>query len=324
MVARPAVALLAVALLLAGCASKPSGAAAKAGDPALGRLHGVIVDAAIRPLAGASVVLVPGQLNATTGPDGSFNFTGLAPSDYTVTATRAGYLAATTSASVAAGKDAGVQLQLEVKPGGLRFANVYKFDGLYECGVWPTNGCANVNIVTGIMLCETPVPCFNATSDRSIFLQWVDGGMDFLQSEIAWTPTLDAGAALDFGIGGANKQELAQGVAPGYNDTDGVSPLMVRLTNHEGPDAWCQGNSPPCGADALNQSKIGGERELLVQVGSGATYHAPVDCVVAHPCGAGASFEQPFQVFTTTFYGYEPPADWLFATSGSVPPPPPQ
>jgi len=309
------------ASVLAGCASKaPSAAQAAASQ---GSLQGVVVDAAIRPLPGVAVTLLPGRLNATTGPDGQFAFTGLEASDYTVQAARPGYLPGTTVAHVAAGQAARVQLQLEVKPGGARFANVYKFDGLYECGVWPTNGCANVNIVTGIMLCETPVPCFNVTSDRSIFLQWVDGGMDFLQSEIAWTPTLDAGAALEFTIGGANKQELSEGVNPVYNFTDGTSPLMLRVTNHEGPGAWCQGTSPPCGSDVLNQSKIGGERELLVQIGSGATYRAPVDCMVADPCGAGASLEQPFQVFTTTFYGYEPPADWLFAATGEVPPPPP-
>lgn len=313
---------IAAAMLLAGCAAKaPSRADVAASG--LGSLRGVVVDAAIRPLGGVAVHLVPGDLNATTGPDGQFNFTGLAPSDYTLQAARDGYLPGTTVAHVVAGTPAAVQLQLEVKPGGARFANVYKFDGLYECGVWPTNGCANVNIVTGIMLCETPAPCANVTSDRSIFLQWVDGGMSFLQSEVAWSPTLDAGAALEFGIGGANKQELAQGVAPAYNFTDGVSPLVLRLTNHEGPDAWCQSNTPPCGTDALNQSHIGLERALLVQIGSGATYRAPADCMVADPCGAGASFEQHFEVFTTTFFGYEPPADWAFANEGSVPPPPP-
>ena len=95
------------------------------------------------------------------------------------------------------------------------------------------------------------------------------------------------------------------------------------MTNHEGPGAWCQANDPPCGKDALNQSRIGQDRALLVQIGSGATYKTQSGCVVADPCGAGVNFEQPFEVFTTTFFGYEPPADWSFAKEGTVPPPPP-
>jgi len=40
------------------------------------------------------------------------------------------------------------------------------------------------------------------------------------------------------------------------------------------------------------------------------------------PCAAGFAFQQPFTMFTTTFYGYEPPADWMFSTTGELPKPP--
>ena len=303
----PVVVLL--ALLMAGCtggppAGTPEGASVGQDEVVLA---GVVVDTAIRPLAGATVTVVPGDLNATTGVDGAFRFTGLEAGDYQLTVRRAGYLDSVTTAHAGpASTSEEVQIVLEYKPTELRFANVYKFDGLYECGFWPTNGCANVNIVTGIMLCEAPdpVPCFNATSDQSIFLQWVDPGMQLLQSEIAWEPTLDVGKELEFSIGGANQQELQQGVAPAYNFTNGQSPLMLRAD-------WA----------TLNESRIGHERALLVQIGSGASDTIP-DCVVTAPCGPTVQFQQPFTVFTTTFYGYLPPEGWLFATEGSVPPPP--
>jgi hypothetical protein len=299
--------LAALAILLAGCSGDGPGAAAAEAGPAEVVLRGVVVDAAIRPLSGATVVVVPGDLENTTGEDGAFSFTGLAEGDYTVTVRRAGYLDSVTTARAATADVAeSVQVVLEFLPTATKFASLYKFEGMYECGVWPTNGCANVNIVTGIMLCQLPdpVPCFNATSDQSVFLQWVDPGMQFLQTELSWTPTLEVGKELGFGVGGANQQELQQGIAPGYNYTEGQSPLMVRMD-------W----------DLLNESRIGHERALLVQVGSGGSQAIP-DCVVASPCGPTVQVQQTFTNFTTTFYGYLPPDDWLFSTSGQVPPPP--
>lgn len=300
-------ALAALAVLLAGCSGGGSEAPAAETAAAEVVLRGVVVDAAIRPLAGATVLVVPGDLIATTGEDGAFSFTDIAEGDYTITVRREGYLDSVSTARAAPSDVAEpVQVVLEFLPTATKFASLYKFEGMYECGVWPTNGCANVNIVTGIMLCQLPdpVPCFNATSDQSVFLQWVDPGMQFLQTELFWEPTLDVGKELGFGVGGANQQELQQGIAPSYNYTEGQSPLMVRMD-------W----------ELLNESRIGYERALLVQVGSGGSETVP-DCVVASPCGPTVQFQQPFTNFTTTFYGYLPPADWLFSTTGQVPPPP--
>jgi hypothetical protein len=296
-----------MAFLLAGCSDPSADAAGDGADaPAdSGTLSGVVVDAAIRPLPGASILLVPGDHNATTDEAGAFSFPDLQPGDYKLSASLEGYFATTIAVTVLAGESPPVRVVLEIEASETRFANLYKYDGVYECGFWPTNGCANVNIVTGIMLCETPAPCFNATTDSSIFLQWVDPGMQFLQTEMSWEPTFDFGKELGFGVGGANREELQRGIAPGYNYTEGQSPLMVTLDHA-----------------TLNESLIGTERALLVQVGSGASDMVP-ECVVASPCGPTVQLNQPFQVFTTTFYGYDPPAGWLFAETGTVPPPPP-
>lgn len=312
MAARPPPVALAYALacaaVLAGCTGGGAkGAAEEATAAESFGIAGVVVDSAVRPLAEATVHLVPGDLNATTGEDGAFAFPGLAEGEYRLTVRRAGYLESVTSVrSAPASAGATLRVVLEFLPTDTKFASVYKFEGFYECGAWPTNGCANVNIVTGIMLCQLPdpVPCGNVTSDKSIFLQWVEAGMQFLQTELAWTPTLEVGKELAFGVGGANQQELQQGIAPGYNYTEGVSPLMVQMD-------W----------DLLNESRIGTERALLVQVGSGGSQTIP-DCIVASPCGPTVQFQQPFTVFTTTFYGYLPPAGWLFAEEGAAPPPP--
>lgn len=299
--------LLALALLLAGCSEAPAASVDSAADPTLGTIRGVVVDIAIRPIAAVDVTLLPGGSNAATDDAGAFSFTGLEPGSYALTLRREGYVDQSLTVEVVAGAEPElVRVVLEFLPSDTRHAQTYKFEGYYECGVWPTNGCANVNIVTGIMLCETPVPCFNVTSDRSIFLQWVEPGMVYLQAELVWESTLAGlGDALEFSIGGANRQELAQGVAPAYNYTDGPSPLMLSVDHA-----------------TLNESGIGMERALLVQVGSGAMRVTPGGCVVADPCGPGVHLQQAFTNFTTTFYGYLPPEGWLFAVDGEVPPPP--
>jgi hypothetical protein len=302
-----AAALLAASVVLAGCAARSGGSAAAA-DPTLGTLRGVVVDAAVRPLAGAAVAVQPGGLNATTGADGLFAFPGLRPGDYSVTVAKDGYIGAATTATVAAGEGPALQVLLEVALGSARYANLYKFDGLYECSAWPTNGCANVNILTGVVFCSLDLPCFNTTGDRSIQLIPIDGIPDYLQSEMTWEPTLDTSRNLLFGVGGATRQELQDGLAEGYNFTEGPSPLTLGLDH-----------------TLLVEKDITGAsgRMLLLQISSAPTYGVPGGCApVSDTCGAGASFEQPFTVYTHAFFGYVPPPDWTFVGEGDAPPPP--
>jgi hypothetical protein len=302
-----AAALLAAAVVLAGCAAKSGGPAASA-DPTLGTLRGVVVDAAVRPLAGAAVAVQPGGLNATTGADGLFSFPGLRPGDYSVTVAKDGYIGAATTATVDAGEGPALQVLLEVALGSARYANLYKFDGLYECSAWPTNGCANANILTGVVFCSLDLPCFNTTGDRSIQLIPIDGVPDYLQSEMTWEPTLDTSRNLLFGVGGATRQELQDGLAEGYNFTEGPSPLTLGL-NH---------------TILLDKDITGASgRMLLLQISSAPTYGVPGGCgPVSDTCGVGASFEQPFTVYTHAFFGYLPPSSWTFVGEGDAPPPP--
>jgi hypothetical protein len=305
-VARPAVLL---ALLLAGCAADSGGPSGDApADAALGTLRGLVVDAAIRPLAGADVTVQPGGLNATTGDDGAFAFAGLAPSEYRVSVERKGYIGATATARVEAG-DAGapVQFVLEALPDTVRYVDLYKFDGLFECGVWPTNGCANANILTGIVFCSLDLPCFNATGDRSVELHPIDGVPTFLQSEMVWEPTTETGRAMIFGIGHATRQELQDGEASADNFTEGESPLHLTINE-----------------TVLLESSIGGDRMLLIQasVSVSEAFQSPA-CPpgLGPPCGVGVSFQQPYTTYTHAFYGYAPPPGWRFTDGAPAPPP---
>ena len=302
--------------LLAGCSAGGDAAAGSDGrpiDPSLGSLAGVVVDDAVRPVRDANGTARLGDLavNATTDAGGLFRIDGLAPGAYIVEVSKPYYTALQQAVDVRAGVEPPLaRFQLNFMASAVPYSELYQFEGLFECGVavpgYATGGCANVNIVTGIMLCSYNLPCFNVTSDRSVELIWIARHPDFVQSELVWTPTTAAGGALEFGLGAGTWQELQDGLVDNYNYTWGESPLMLQLH----------------GSD-LEESRIGiDNRSLLVQIHPAWTFLVPVCSDVQPNCGAGASVQQPYRTYTHAFYGYRPPAEWRFATDG--PPPPPQ
>ncbi len=78
-----------------------------------GAIRGVVVDAAIKPLAGAVVELVGQHRNVTTLESGEFAFDLLEPGTYFVEAKAARYLVAQNSVQVVAGKSEPVRIILE-------------------------------------------------------------------------------------------------------------------------------------------------------------------------------------------------------------------
>ena len=331
-----------VALLVAGCsdpAADKTGATDSTSLPAAagsGSLVGVVVDDAVRPLADANVSAngPSGMLVAVTDAEGRFRFDGLAAGVYLVDVRKPFYIAHQQVVTVVEGVEPETtRFQLTFEAAQVPYANVYKLDGFYECGAYALQVvrlCSNVNIATWVVLCaETggQVCIGNVTQDASLFFQWVEPGLTFLQTEMAWTPTMATGSSMGLLIGGGSDAELKEGVSlPAYNGTFGPSPLMLRVSNHEAPDAWCFRNEQCETQQVVNESRIGTDRALLVQVDPGPSQEVADECgtPVFNPesCGAGVSAQQPYTLFTIAFYGYEPPVDWLFSMTGEVPPPP--
>jgi hypothetical protein len=299
---------------LAGCSDGEGQATAgpEATPAGTGTLHGIVVDEAVRPLEGAAVQASgpSGILNATTGTDGTFRFEDLSPGVYIVVVSKAYYSTKQEAVDVSenVAEPPLAKFQLVFQQGLVPVVELYKFEGFFECSAWPTNGCANVNIVTGIMLCSFGLPCFNTTQDRSVELIPITPQPDFIQSEMVWEPTNDQGRAMTFGLFAATREELQDGFADGYNYTEGESPLMLQLQGEE-----------------LKESRIGIEgRQMGIQVSVGVSTGVPGGCPgVADPCGLGVSVQQPYTTFTHAFYGFAPPPGWLFTETGRAPPPPP-
>ena len=298
------VALMLVATALAGCSDAEAPAALEREALAPGALRGVVVDVAIQPVEGVTVRAEPGGATVTTDDAGEFAFLDLAPGTYTLTASREGFLDSVVVATVL--EDRGtpvVKVVLDRNPEAARYVSAFHFQGYFECGVFPVS-CTNANIITWIVLCSAGVCLGNVTSDRSLFLQWIDGVPSHLQTELVWDSTQPLGDSLGFGIGGATEEQLSTGMATTHNYTFGPSPLMLTIQDPE-----------------LAESGIGADRALLTQVVSAPSEEVPGGCVVYDPCGPGVQLMQPFETFTHAFYGFGPEPGWRFSEHGHPPTP---
>lgn len=300
--------LLLVAVLTAGCADDGGAQGGEGGDggdaATSGVLDGVVVDDAIRPMADVKVIL-DGARNATTGADGTFSFTDVAPGAHVVRAAKNGYADAVSQVIVASSEPTPlVKLVLIVDTSGLAYAEVQKIDGFVQCGTDTFNShfaaCGTFNVASFIVCAQTDVCQGNITDDNYIVIQRFDRTPNFLTIETAWTATSELGKVLSIWLGSATKEQLAfyPETPSVWNVTEGPSPLYGTMDG-----------------EMLNESGIGRDAWFLAQVFAGDSGIVPLT-------GMGVVFQQPFQMFFTSFFGYQPPTEWRFSETG-VPPPPP-
>jgi hypothetical protein len=126
----PAVLVL-LAVLAAGCNASPGTASGADGEP-VPVLRGVVVDAAVHPIEGATVT-VDGASSNVTDADGEFAFLGLAEGSHNILVEAAGYLplagvaAATLNATP-------VRLTMTAVPAPGGYNQTYRFQGFFEAG----------------------------------------------------------------------------------------------------------------------------------------------------------------------------------------------
>jgi hypothetical protein len=313
--------LFLVSVAVAGCGSDP-----KDGDDATdlpgaeelglaatretGILRGIVIDEAIRPLAGANVSVQVGAVlrSMDTTASGLFGFDGLAPGDYVVHVGKAGFVDVQTSGTVVAGEDSPPFVKVLMLPDSAYrepYVQTTKISGYIECTGSPVALCGIPNNYRP-MACDThPALCYdNVTSDSTLFWTDFEGNVSFLQAELVWTATSDFSRQLGWNhVAG----EGCAGIVGMNNATHGESPLVAPMV-------------PP------EVRAPGGETCVLyVGVGAGPPDEAtclPVPLPLLNTVCAGVAIEQSFDVFVHAFYGYLPPAGWTFTADGPAPPPP--
>jgi hypothetical protein len=312
------VAVLALSALLAGCA----GGGGKADDAQVqatattGVIRGVVVDEAIRPLAGVKI-LIPlsdgTELNHTTAADGAFAFDQLQPGAYVVHARKLGFLDASVATNVTAGVDVPENVRVQLLADVLNSPAIeqYSFNGFLQCSVTAValRAAACNPDEAAQPVCQLPVDVCtsgpgNLTSDEFMAVHTVSKqSVRFLQMELVWEAGSQASSSLR-AIPGS--RDPASGEINDYRPFEGPSPLVM----------------PMDGAVAQGLF-IGNGKDLVVRVFSGyVNGTAPPMCLpspVGCPWGVGASYEQRFQLFTHVFYGFTPPEGWQFGRDGLPP-----
>lgn len=294
--------VVALCLALAGCSQAADVEGPLAPDE--GTLRGVVVDAAIRPVAGAEVRLPVLGTTTTTAEDGRFEVPDLPLGAVALTVSKPGFITATLTATVEAGEGRLVNVVLESAPDGSPFAVAYVFDGHIFCGTSHFAACAGPNAGLFILCQNTGVCGSNVTSDNFLAFHRLDGVPDHIQSELVWRNTQPLGDGMVMIHFASNEEELAQYGGRVQNETVGVSPLLSTLN-----------------ASVIAESGLGVNSTLVIGV-YGGPYGGEYPCA-AGQCveNAGLVVEQDFRILTHAFYHYLPPAGWRFSTEGTVPPP---
>lgn len=290
-------------LILAGCASPAKPAAQDDGsfddfDIPEGTLalKGVVVNQAIVPLEGATVVLDDGA-SARTTDKGAFVFVDVEPGVHVLKVTKPGFRETTTTATVAGADDPIVRVLLEADPENLPWHQITAVKGFLQCGIGIPGGGS-------YSACQTPVGAVDILCDVSgdaVCLPYVNdhrgiltidvttGLPTYAQAEAVWNPTSPNSDRLTWSSAARTPGELEF-----HNSTSftGPSPLLM---------PWDHGR--------LADSDVGVTRGFVFQV---------------FPESGGVGnlvLQQRVELFVTVFYNYLPPEGWSLALDGEPEPP---
>ena len=191
---RPWLPIVLLAAALAGCADAPAPAPAdqdfsghdlRATDTT-GVLRGVVVDASITPVPGATVRVQGLDATAATGADGTFGFSGLEPGTHFLTVSRPGWTEVQQSATVRAGvaEPPVLRVLLEPVPGLLPRFEVQQQSGFLACGA--------ATLLTVHAVCND----LSLNDDTSYLRFGLSGTPDWFQTELVWDSTQPLGSNL--------------------------------------------------------------------------------------------------------------------------------
>ena len=308
--------LTVLVLLLAGCAGGSGTDSADGLDQVVaqpGTIAGVVVDQAIRPLAGVLVEVAGTEIRAQSGDDGGFVLEGVAAGVHLVKASHGLYDTQQQTVEVLEGQaGASVRFQLTRVILATPYMQVLKFDGFLVCSVgfwlYASEECGE-----GVGVpCEVPsVGCQRVGGQGNNFAQWdfyLDGGFArTLVVEMTWEPTSDTLREFQLNLGNDwTCDPTCNGNA--LNVTGGPSPLYATV---DFPQNLTLKDGTPITMDSETRFST------FVWPNWGCSnFGAPSpDCAQQ----LNFAFNQPYQVFATAFYYLPAPPGWSFLAGDADP-----
>ena len=283
-----------VAVALAGCADDPSAPAngddVKFDDVDVpddkGIIRGIVFDAAITPIEGATIKIQGNGMETKSNADGAFLFTDLEPGTYFLDVSRLGYTSVQTSADVVAGveKPAILKVQLAADASNLPYTEQYQFEGFMECTATTPAVGANV--------CGLVDDFLAAGLDDSQVRYPFSGTPMWAQTELVWESSQPLGDALSLMY---SYGDCGSGF---YCDHEVEGPSVLTVTANQ----------------TVLEDIVAQEGELYIRVFG-------TESAQGEGTGLGATTEQRFTHYTTIFYGFTPEPGWLFTRDGPHPVP---
>ncbi len=296
-------ALATVLTLLSGCAEPPAepepedftlNEELEATD-STGVIRGVVVDASIVPVVGATVTLEGAGRETTVDENGAFGFGDVAPGSHFLTVSKPGFHAQQAGVEVAAGVDAPpvLRIQLLRDAATAPYHAAFQFTGFMKCGL------------SYIALCGAAP---EATGDMFLATFELDSTPDWVNVEAVWEGTQPTGDQFNLNVGAT-----PAGPDTTFATAQGPSPLLVQAN-----------------ATTLAEAQVGTGADLVGRMfvwemeGTGIDDHTGqcVPVVLTTYCqGPGAAVEQEFTLFVHAFHHYAPPEDWRFTDDPQAPQP---
>jgi hypothetical protein len=313
----PLLALLFTAGALSGCATPDKAGTEPQADfstlgldatATTGVLRGIVVDDAIRPIAGANVTLSPAANGAAvTTAEGTFGFDGLAAGTYFVRVSKAGYNDTQAAADVVAGvaEPPITKVLLVRNPATAPYVEALTFNGFLSFGA--SIGITSVGTTINPSISE-------ALDDHSIWNAKVSVLPAWAQGELVWEQNQPAGGELIWEMveGGTNDFR-------GHRETS-TSPALAFWNT-----TVLAENASSVLSDGIDYRFFGGPHPLLAP-GGGAVPPADqcptVPTVVLgdrNPCtfGYGLTVQQRADAYVHHFYNFAPPEGWRFTKDGA-------
>lgn len=290
-----ALAVVSIAALLAGCAGGAADAQTDDADfsgldlqasQTTGIIRGVVVDDAIRPVAGVVVNLQTeaGGQTATTNDDGLFGFQSLPGGTYFMTASKPGYTTSQSSTEVVAGvaEPPILKIRLVLDPATTPYVVTFQWNGFIECSMR-----VGVPTTTGVGLNA----CNDVGNQDVNFPVDLADLPDHLQGELIWQSTQTLGSGLSFVVGPKSCADVK------WDRADGGSPLVM----------------------SLNLTELEEHEEFFED--EGLCYRVFSWTADEAANGAGLVTSQQFDAYFHAFYNFLPPEGWQFSVDGPANPP---
>ena len=285
----PCVAALLVAVLVSGCTG--SGAPTGPDVPvAAGEVlvSGVVVDSAIRPIAGAAVQALGTDRSATTDAEGEFQLP-LAPGAVVLEATHPRFAPARLDLQVTPGFAQSVVLSFAFTVDTAPYSTLVKFDGFIVCSL-------GVSVIFSEECGEgvgTPVGRVGKQGNNAIRYDFQAESPELKTAvvEQVWEPTSSAGQQLSVVFATAWTCEPAcGGEAVGAGSVQGPSPLLLR-------------------AD---------EEDLAPHLADPAAVFTTYTLALTDVAAANIVLNQPFQLFVSLFYRAPAPEGYSFVAGADA------